>query len=251
MRRKLFRLLVLTAFLLPACAGDETTEQSSTTEASTSTAPKATTTTTEPTTTEPPTTTTTALTTTTEPKPELTQDFAAASLSEVTQRLFDAWASGADDLYPAIDQEIRTVVIDVLESHGPISEVAGWQEEYLRLRREGIDEFSDGDYFPEGTFTRLAVIGVPESPVTLFTGVYKIGDAWTGTSGGHSGDETTIPGTYVVLDVEDCYWETLDSAGAITDNNFVSAAPRVEAIIRSSDFAFNSEGCGRWVRVGG
>ena len=123
------------------------------------------------------------------------------------------------------------------------------------MLEEGLEEFStvlgnETKYFPEGTFTRLAVIGVPGAPVTLFSGVYRIGDTWTGVSGAHSGNETTIPGTYVVFDVEDCYWERLDNAGNIIDNNFVSAAPRVETTIHSSDYAFNSDDCGRWVRVG-
>jgi len=44
--------------------------------------------------------------------------------------------------------------------------------------------------------------------------------------------------------------QRLDNAGEIIDNNFISAAPRAEVTIRPSDYAFNSEDCGRWVRIG-
>lgn len=244
------------SLLLTGCAGESASEAqtaTSTAEVATSTEASTTSTTSTTTTTTVPTTTTTLPpTTTTEPKPELTQEVAAASLDEVTQKLFTAWLNVADDEYPVIDQEIETIVRDVLAAHSPISEVPGWQEEYLRRGRDGVEQFSFGDeWFPEGTFTSLAVIGVPSAPVTLYSGVYSIGDEWTGSTGGQSGDETTLPGMYRVLDVEDCYWERLDGAGEIIDNNFINAAPRVEATIRSSDFAFNSEGCGRWVRIDG
>jgi hypothetical protein len=54
------------------------------------------------------------------------------------------------------------------------------------------------------------------------------------------------PGTYFVEDVSNCYWERLDSAGNIIDNNFVTDALRVEATIGSGDFSFHTEGCGMW-----
>ena len=57
------------------------------------------------------------------------------------------------------------------------------------------------------------------------------------------------PGTYrTVVPVEGCYWETLDPAGEINDNNFVTA-PQVIMTIRSNDFAVNVEDCGVWVRT--
>lgn len=54
------------------------------------------------------------------------------------------------------------------------------------------------------------------------------------------------PGTYVVHDVEDCYWERTNSHGSTIDNGFVLSAPRVEVTIRSSDYAFTAKGCGSW-----
>jgi hypothetical protein len=55
-------------------------------------------------------------------------------------------------------------------------------------------------------------------------------------------------GTFIVEDVDDCYWETRDSSGDIIANNFVKAAPRVVAVISSSAVVFTSEGCGQWNR---
>lgn len=59
------------------------------------------------------------------------------------------------------------------------------------------------------------------------------------------------PGTYVITGhVSDCYWERLDGAGNIIDNNFVSSALRVEVTVAGSDFSFHSEGCGLWRKSG-
>ncbi|WP_319463787.1 hypothetical protein [Micromonospora sp. RTP1Z1] len=54
------------------------------------------------------------------------------------------------------------------------------------------------------------------------------------------------PGTYVTTDVEGCYWERQNRSGNIIDNYFTSGARRVQATIRSSDYAFHSENCGEW-----
>jgi hypothetical protein len=58
------------------------------------------------------------------------------------------------------------------------------------------------------------------------------------------------PGTYFVENASDCYWERLDSAGNIIDNNFVLDALRVEATINATDFSFHTQGCGTWRPVG-
>lgn len=58
------------------------------------------------------------------------------------------------------------------------------------------------------------------------------------------------PGTYrTVGPVDGCYWETLDDAGEINDNNFVNAAPQVIMRVRTSDYAVNMDGCGVWVKT--
>ncbi|MEV0154256.1 hypothetical protein AB0H57_11015 [Micromonospora sp. NPDC050686] len=54
------------------------------------------------------------------------------------------------------------------------------------------------------------------------------------------------PGTYVVTDVDSCYWERQDSNGEIIDNYFTNGARRVQVTIRSSDYAFSSQRCGEW-----
>lgn len=58
------------------------------------------------------------------------------------------------------------------------------------------------------------------------------------------------PGTYVSEgSLDGCYWERQDSAGSTIDNDFLSAALRVEVTIRSSDYAFNSSSCGTWKKI--
>lgn len=65
--------------------------------------------------------------------------------------------------------------------------------------------------------------------------------------GTHLVEEEIQPGTYVIEgEIENCYWERQDSAGNIIDNNFILSARRVEVMIRASDYAFHTEGCGRW-----
>ncbi|MEV5874353.1 hypothetical protein AB0L75_09025 [Streptomyces sp. NPDC052101] len=58
------------------------------------------------------------------------------------------------------------------------------------------------------------------------------------------------PGTYYVTDVEGCYWERTDGNGETIDNNFVTAAKRVQVTIHANDYSFDSEGCGRWQPTG-
>ncbi|MER5960281.1 hypothetical protein [Streptomyces sp. NPDC001893] len=57
------------------------------------------------------------------------------------------------------------------------------------------------------------------------------------------------PGTYYATEVEGCYWERTDGNGEAIDNNFVTAAKRVQVTIHSTDFSFNSTSCGRWQPV--
>ncbi|WP_129308122.1 hypothetical protein [Streptomyces sp. L2] len=58
------------------------------------------------------------------------------------------------------------------------------------------------------------------------------------------------PGTYYVTNVNGCYWERTDANGETIDNNFISAAKRVQVTILASDYSFNSERCGQWQPVG-
>lgn len=77
---------------------------------------------------------------------------------------------------------------------------------------------------------------LPGLPTVLYDGVYEVG-------------VDIEPGKYRVLDVSDCYWERLDDAGEILDNNFISGAPQALVTVRSSDFAVNFDGCGPWVKI--
>lgn len=59
------------------------------------------------------------------------------------------------------------------------------------------------------------------------------------------------PGTYRAAgDIQNCYWERLDSAGEIIDNNFVTAVTQVEVTVQASDFSVHFTGCGEFVKVG-
>lgn len=60
------------------------------------------------------------------------------------------------------------------------------------------------------------------------------------------GTGQVLPGSYVALNVSNCYWERLDEAGSILGRNFISEARRAEFTIRESDYAINIEGCGGW-----
>ncbi|NPC43124.1 hypothetical protein [Nocardioides sp. zg-1230] len=88
--------------------------------------------------------------------------------------------------------------------------------------------------------SRIADVGVLQTAIkegrAFGDGNYRVG---TGVQ----------PGTYFTENVENCYWERLDSAGNIIDNNFISSGLRVEATISASDFSFHAEGCGMWRQV--
>jgi hypothetical protein len=76
----------------------------------------------------------------------------------------------------------------------------------------------------------------PSIPPVLRSGTFRV-------------DQDIQPGSYrTVAAVEDCYWETLDEAGEINDNNFTTA-PQVIMTVSPNDFAVNIEDCGVWVRV--
>jgi hypothetical protein len=62
-------------------------------------------------------------------------------------------------------------------------------------------------------------------------------------------DKDIKPGTYVVTNVENCYWERQDKNGNIIDNYVTMSALRVQVKIRSSDYAFFSSGCGEWKKA--
>src|SRR5699024_2667222 len=64
-------------------------------------------------------------------------------------------------------------------------------------------------------------------------------------------NEDIEPGTYVSEDeegFEGCYWERLDSAGNIINNNFITSGFRAEVTIQDSDYSFFTERCGEWAK---
>lgn len=72
---------------------------------------------------------------------------------------------------------------------------------------------------------------------SFYAGTYRVG-------------KDVKPGTYAVKgNIENCYWERQNRNGDTIDNGFVLNAKRVQVTIRSSDYAFSSEGCGNWRQV--
>lgn len=57
------------------------------------------------------------------------------------------------------------------------------------------------------------------------------------------------PGTYIVKDVEDCYWERQDANGQTIDNDFKTAAAQIRVTIAATDHAFVAKGCGEWTKT--
>ena len=86
-------------------------------------------------------------------------------------------------------------------------------------------------------FTHLGTLKLPSVavPFILRKGSYLVG-------------AEVPPGTYRALNVKDCYWETLDEAGEINDNNFIFDLPQVLMTVRSSDYAVNND-CAVMVKI--
>ena len=184
----------------------------------------------------------------TEPKPEpeslpdLTQEIAQQELADVAQRIAATWLDGASD-FRELDEELMTKAQRLVDEHAPLE--AGdasddWRRSVIWVSEVGVSELG-GDWSPHINFTAFSAIGIPGVPATIFGGAHEVGDEWA--------PDVAVPGTYVTFDVEGCYWERLDNTGSIIANNFIRAAPRVEVTINSSDFAFNSERCGRWAQI--
>ena len=75
-----------------------------------------------------------------------------------------------------------------------------------------------------------------ESGQMFYGGSFKVG-------------EDIAPGSYYAESddgFDGCYWERLDSAGNIIDNNFISGGFRAQVYIDASDYSFSSDGCGAW-----
>jgi hypothetical protein len=114
---------------------------------------------------------------------------------------------------------------------------------------------AERDFEVRGIMRSLAAY--PGSDLTVYKGAEVLAGYMPGQlpaiidDGNYTVGVDVQPGTYRTVDsVEGCYWETLNSAGATNRNNFVNAAPQVMMVVRSSDYAMNSDGCGPWVRTG-
>jgi hypothetical protein len=236
--------LALVVGLVAACASDSnkaepasaatttapaTTEAAATTPATVPPTTVAPTTTEEPATTEAPTTTEQPTTTTTE-APTTTARPASITLEEIgalLQAPAIAWMTQPSG--PGFDAvaSVASSLLDAGRSMPPDAKAL------LTILRT----YPGGDGRVYVTLDAFRAV-MPSIPFVLTDGSYLVG--------------AQVPaGTYrTIHSVDGCYWETLDQAAEINDNNFVSAAPQVLMTIRSSDYAVNSDGCGPWVRVG-
>jgi hypothetical protein len=167
---------------------------------------------------------------------QLTREDAAAALAPVADLVMAAMRSGdaSDDL----EDQIRGIVEAITTNAVYEDRNADWVET--------LDRLKTGYYCANSGCTVISLFdelmdlgGVPGLPAASMGGGSRpVGD----------GDDDAQPGTWVSYQVDGCYWERLDDRGETIDNNFVSSAPQVQVTIATTDFAFNSDGCGRWLR---
>lgn len=113
-------------------------------------------------------------------------------------------------------------------SAGQIREIQGW----LMLCPENLPVAA-----LQGAIDHsIAVQQERDAGTRVFAGTFVVG-------------QDIQPGTYVVEQASPgCYWERTDASGEIIDNNFVTGATRVQVTIRSTDYSFTNQGCGKFVR---
>ena len=113
-------------------------------------------------------------------------------------------------------------------------------DEFLETMRRRVDDGNFGQ--PPAAAVRAEVLLMadagllPGLPPTVADGVHTVG-------------VDVAPGLYVIWDVAECSWAHLDSDGDVLDRNFVRRSPRAEVRIFESDHAFESEHCGRWIKL--
>lgn len=167
---------------------------------------------------------------------QLTREDAVVALEPVAELVMGAIRS--DDQPDDLEGQIRSIVKSITDGAVYEDRNADWVETLERLE--------DGYYCSNRGCT----------VISLFDALMELGDVPglpAASMGGGSrpvgtGDDEAQPGTWVTYHVDGCYWERLDNRGEIIDNNFASSAPQVQVTISSNDFAFNSNGCGRWLR---
>jgi hypothetical protein len=167
---------------------------------------------------------------------QMTRQDAVAALEPVAALVMDAIRS--DDHPDDLEDQIRSIVGGITNNAVYEDRSADWVEALERLET--------GHYCSNRGCTVISLLDelmefgdVPGLPAaSMFGGSRPVGD----------GDDEALPGTWVTYQVDGCYWERLDDRGEIIDNNFASSAPQVQVAISSTDFAFNSSGCGRWLR---
>lgn len=99
--------------------------------------------------------------------------------------------------------------------------------------------YATADQRPLFCVTGQVFLDGQPNPGPLLNGSYLIGE----------GTGMVPPGTYEVLDVQDCYWERLDRNGYVMANNFILNAPRAEFTVSPGDHALNIENCAGFTRI--
>lgn len=155
-------------------------------------------------------------------------DFAAVDTAAAAWML-----KPSGDAYDALAAAVRAV----LELNRPVPAIAPRSAVDVRNDLERLRTYP-GDDFP--VYMALDALRgmLPSIPAMVPSGSLLVG-------------ADIRPGRYKTIQaVEDCYWETLNEAAEINDNNFVNAAPAVIMTVRPGDVSVNTEGCGYWVKVG-
>lgn len=160
--------------------------------------------------------------------PSSAPSFTADELNSILGPAAQAWAVGPSATYDALAAAARTIV----ESRRTLlPELVDDGGELPSTVLNRLTSYPGSDREVIRSLHQLALV----SPVTLGEGSYLV-------------NSEVPPGTYRAVDVSGCYWETLDSAGEINDNNFVNDAPQVLMVVRESDYAVNNE-CSEMVKI--
>lgn len=135
---------------------------------------------------------------------------------------------------PAFDA-LAATARSVIDSGRPLPALMGTTSQELVAKVMNLFTYPGSDQLMVGRVDALREL-MPGIPAVYGNGTYRVG--------------TDIqPGRFRAGPVSDCYWETLDAAGNINDNNFVTDAIQIIATVRRGDFSVRFDGCGLFVKV--
>ena len=180
------------------------------------------------------------------------QLFTSLSIDQLTFAYLCNGGSPALQGEPIADEEVRSLLTDPAQAWAAAPSGPGYDA--IQAAAADLSEQRRPFASPATANSMATLLGVyPGNDVAVYRVLTTLGIDGVPTileDGNYTVGVDVQPGRYKTLGpVDGCYWETLDSAGEINDNNFVNAAPQVIATIRKADFAFNSERCGPWVKI--